>query len=89
MVRCTVLRDWEPWSSAPNAPISPPPSPAAVARLAFSERGPPPPSLPLPLVPASSREPEKLWGDRGSGQEGLREWVGSHWGILSDNRERP
>lgn len=49
---------------------------------------PPPSSFPLPLVPASSREPEKQWGDRGSRREGLGEWVGSHWGILSDSRER-
>lgn len=70
----------------PNASICPPP--AAVSCLAFSERGPSPSSLSLLLVSAGWKEPEEQWGDRTPKQEGLGEWVGSHWGILSDSRNR-
>lgn len=86
MVRCTILRDWELWRRAPNAPIFP--SPRACSCGMPGLLGKRTPLLPLPLVPACSREPEKQWGDRGSRREGLGEWVGSHWGILSDSRER-
>lgn len=45
------------------------------------------PLLPISLFPQSPQELEKQRGDPGSRQEGLRKWVGSHWGTLSDSRE--
>lgn len=59
---------------------------------AWTSQEDPPPRAPLlsssSLAPAGLKELKEHWGDLGSRQEGLGECVRSHWGILSDSRER-